>query len=99
MSTQAGDVRVGVDIGGTFTDLVVSEDGVLNIHKLFWRQINVLGSTMGNEQDFRAMVALVAAGKLRPIIDQVYPLAAAEQAHARMEQSAHMGKIILAIAD
>ncbi len=71
----------------------------LNIHKLFWRQINVLGSTMGNEQDFRAMVALVAAGKLRPIIDQVYPLAAAEQAHARMEQSAHMGKIILAIAD
>lgn len=71
----------------------------INIHKLFWRQINVLGSTMGNEQDFREMVALVSAGRLKPIIDQIYPLAEAEKAHARLEQSAHMGKIVLAIAD
>jgi len=54
---------------------------------------------MGTEQDFREMVATVAAGKLRPIIDQVFPLADADKAHARMEQSAHMGKIILHIAD
>lgn len=71
----------------------------INIHKVFWRQLNLLGSTMGTEQDFREMVATVAAGKLRPIIDQVFPLADADKAHSRMEQSAHMGKIILHIAD
>jgi NADPH:quinone reductase-like Zn-dependent oxidoreductase len=71
----------------------------INIHKIFWRQLNLLGSTMGNEQDFAEMVATVAAGKLRPIIDQVVPLADADLAHARMEQSAHMGKIVLHIAD
>jgi NADPH:quinone reductase-like Zn-dependent oxidoreductase len=71
----------------------------LDLRKLFWKQLNVLGSTMGTDADFRALVALVDAGKLRPIVDQVVPLADAAQAHERMEHSAHMGKIVLHIAD
>ena len=38
---------------------------------------------------------LIAAGRIRPVIDSVFPLADAAQAHARMESSAHIGKIIL----
>jgi NADPH:quinone reductase-like Zn-dependent oxidoreductase len=71
----------------------------MDIRKLFWKQLNVLGSTMGSESDFTQMVALVAAGKLRPQVDQVIPLAEAAHALARMENGEHMGKIVLHIAD
>ena len=67
----------------------------IDLRKVFWRQLQILGSTMGNESEFAEMVALVAAGKLRPLIDQVYPLASAQQAHLRMEHSQHMGKLVL----
>jgi NADPH:quinone reductase-like Zn-dependent oxidoreductase len=71
----------------------------MDLHKLFWKQLNVLGSTMGSERDFREMTALVAAGRLRPRIDQVFPLEAVPAAHTRMEHGEQMGKIVLHIAD
>jgi NADPH:quinone reductase-like Zn-dependent oxidoreductase len=71
----------------------------MDIRKLFWKQLNVLGSTMGSERDFNEMVAMVGGGKLRPRVDQIVPLAEAERAHARMENGEHMGKIVLHIAD
>ena len=42
------------------------------------------------------VLPLIAAGKVRPLIDSTYPLAQAAAAHARMETSAHIGKIVLA---
>jgi NADPH:quinone reductase-like Zn-dependent oxidoreductase len=41
---------------------------------------------------------LLAAGRIRPVVDSVFALAEAGKAHARMESSAHMGKIILALS-
>jgi NADPH2:quinone reductase len=40
---------------------------------------------------------LVAAGKIKPVIDSTFPLAKAAEAHARMESSAHIGKIVLTV--
>ena len=40
---------------------------------------------------------LVAAGKIKPVIDSTFPLAKAADAHARMESSAHIGKIVLTV--
>ena len=40
---------------------------------------------------------LVAAGKIRPVIDSTYPMAKAGEAHARMESSQHIGKIVLTV--
>jgi NADPH2:quinone reductase len=40
---------------------------------------------------------LVAAGKIKPVIDSTYPLAKAGDAHARMESSLHIGKIVLTV--
>lgn len=71
----------------------------LDLRRLFWRQIDVLGSTMGSERDFAEMVALFSAGSLRPLVDQTVPLSQASAAFDRMEQGEHMGKIVLAIAD
>ena len=39
----------------------------------------------------------VAAGKIKPVIDSTYPLAKASEAHARMESSQHIGKIVLTV--
>lgn len=71
----------------------------LDLRRLFWRQIDVLGSTMGSERDFAEMVSLFRAGSLRPLVDGVVPLARAQEAFDRMEQGQHMGKIVLAIHD
>lgn len=69
----------------------------LDLRRLFWRHLDVMGSTMGSERDFDEMLAIVSAGKLRPVVDTVYPLSDAKAALARMEQNQHMGKIVLKI--
>jgi zinc-binding alcohol dehydrogenase/oxidoreductase len=69
----------------------------LDLRKHFWKQLNILGSTMGSERDFAAMVALVEAGQLRPRVDSVVPLAQAGAALSRMENGEHMGKLVLQI--
>ena len=44
------------------------------------------------------VLPLIAAGKVKPMIDSTFPLAQAAAAHARMETSAHIGKIVLTVA-
>ncbi len=68
------------------------------VRRLFWKQLDVLGSTMGSLGEFRQMVALVRAGRLRPMVDSVLPLAEAAAAFDRMERGEHMGKLVLAIS-
>jgi NADPH:quinone reductase-like Zn-dependent oxidoreductase len=52
---------------------------------------------MGTPDDFRAAYNLVAAGKARPVIDRVFPLAEARAAHERLEAGEQLGKIVLTI--
>lgn len=68
----------------------------LNLRKCFFRQINVLGTTMGSPEDFAGMTAFVVQHRLVPVVDRVFPLAAAEQAFRHMEAGAQFGKIVLA---
>jgi len=65
------------------------------IRLLFWKQFSILGSTMSNDREFRALYAAVAAGRLRPRVDRVFPLSQAAAAYARMEEGAQHGKIVL----
>jgi NADPH:quinone reductase-like Zn-dependent oxidoreductase len=69
----------------------------LEVRRIFWKQLNVLGSTMGTHRDFAAMLGLYADG-LRPIVDTVLPLAQATDAHRRMEEGKQFGKIVLRVA-
>jgi zinc-binding alcohol dehydrogenase/oxidoreductase len=72
-------------------------DAPLPVRKVFWRQISLLGSTMGSPDDWAAMIAFVAERKLRPIVSEVFPLARAEAAFGLMERAEQFGKIVVAI--
>ena len=70
----------------------------LTVRRIFWKQLSVLGSTMGTPEDFRGMLDVVTSGQLRPVVDRVFPLEEAARALERMEQAAQFGKIVLRIA-
>ena len=69
----------------------------LNGRKIFWKQLQILGTTMGSPDDFKGMVDLVNTHQIVPVIDEVFPLAQAQKAIDKMENSAQFGKIILNI--
>jgi NADPH:quinone reductase-like Zn-dependent oxidoreductase len=65
------------------------------IRLIFWKQIAILGSTMANDHEFRALLHAVASGRLTPRIDRVFPLSRAADAYALMEAGKQDGKIVL----
>lgn len=67
------------------------------LHRVWWKQLSILGSTMGTPDDFRGVYDLIAAGKARPVVDRVYPLAEARAAHERLESGEQLGKIVFSI--
>jgi NADPH:quinone reductase-like Zn-dependent oxidoreductase len=67
------------------------------LHRIWWKQLTIHGSTMGTKEDFEGAYELVATGKARPLIDQIFPLSEAQAAHERMEAGEHLGKIVLTI--
>jgi len=69
----------------------------LAVRRIFWKQVDVLGSTMGASDDFRAMLSLFGAGKLRPVVARVFPLAEAGAALRYMREAAQFGKIVLSV--
>lgn len=71
----------------------------VEVRRIFWKQLSVLGSTMGSPREFGEMVKLYGEGGLRPVVDAVFPLAQAADAHRRMDAKEQMGKIVLRIAD
>jgi NADPH2:quinone reductase len=68
-----------------------------NIHQLYWKQLNIYGSTMGSHDDFRRMMRWVRQTKMEPIIDRVYPLDEARKAEERLQEGQQFGKIVLEI--
>jgi NADPH:quinone reductase-like Zn-dependent oxidoreductase len=68
-----------------------------NLHRLWWKQLTVYGSTMGTREDFEGAFELVKSGRARPVIDTVLPLAEIRAAHERLEGGEQMGKIVLSI--
>lgn len=66
---------------------------------LYWKQISILGSTMGTHAEFRKMLAFVEKHKIVPVIDSVFPLEQGNAALERMGKSGQFGKIVLRIAD
>jgi len=68
---------------------------VLNLRHVFWRHLSVLGSTMGSKAILFRLLELFRAGRLRPVLDRVYPLGEIADAHRRLESSDVFGKIVL----
>ncbi len=76
--------------GGTTGPEVMSD-----LRQVFWKQIEILGTTMASRSEFEAVMKLVFRGALRPAIDVVWPLERAREAHERLEQGEQFGKIVL----
>ena len=69
----------------------------LDLFKVFWKQLSLLGSTMGSPADFRAMLDFVRTHRLRPAVDEVFSLASGNTAIERLGQATHFGKIVLRV--
>jgi NADPH:quinone reductase-like Zn-dependent oxidoreductase len=67
----------------------------IDLRHIFFRQIEILGSTMGSKADLLAVLGHVAAGRLSPVVDRVLPLALAADAHRVLEERAAFGKVVL----
>ena len=70
-----------------------------NLHRIWWKQLTVYGSTMGTATDFAAVFDLVKSGRIKPVVDTVFPLSEARTAHERLEAGEQLGKIVLRIPD
>ena len=64
---------------------------------IFGKHLSVIGSTMSPQKDFRDVMRLVFAGKLKPVLDKTFPLAEARAAQERLERGKQLGKITLEI--
>jgi NADPH:quinone reductase-like Zn-dependent oxidoreductase len=69
--------------------------GETDLRQLFWKQIEIIGTTMSNPTEFRTVMDLVVSGVLAPVIDVVWPLERARAAHERLEAGRQFGKIVL----
>ena len=69
------------------------------LHRIWWKQLTVYGSTMGTKADFEGAYELVRSGRARPVVDAVFPLAEARAAHERLEAAEQLGKIVLRIPE
>lgn len=73
-------------------------DVELSLRDLFFRQISLLGTSMGSAREFSQMVALVAEHRVRPVVHHVYDLADGPRALAELASGDQFGKLVVAIA-
>jgi NADPH:quinone reductase-like Zn-dependent oxidoreductase len=72
-------------------------DAKVDLRFLFSRQLSLLGSYMGTKSELHTVMKLVAAGKFKPVVDRVFPLAEAAAAHAYLESGSQFGKVVLSV--
>ena len=69
------------------------------LHRFWWKQLTVLGSSMGTREDFLGAYDLVRTGRVGVHVDRVYPLSEIRAAHERLEAGEQLGKIVLVMPD
>ena len=69
----------------------------IDLRFVFTRQLSILGSYMGTKTELRTVLSLVARGRLKPIVDKVWPLHDCIAAHAYLEKGKQFGKVVLTV--
>ena len=70
----------------------------LDLRRLFWHQWSIMGSTLGNRQEYAEIVGHAAQGRLWPVVDRVVPLAGAIAAFERLQRGEQLGKLVIEVA-
>jgi NADPH:quinone reductase-like Zn-dependent oxidoreductase len=70
-----------------------------DIRRLFWNQWTIMGSTMGSDSEFAAVVKELRAGRLLPPVDSEFPLEGGADAFARLKSGEQFGKVVVTVAD
>ena len=65
------------------------------IRLIFWKQLEILGSTMSNQQEYEEVVALLGQDKLKPVVDKTFPLSEGKKALEYLQEQKQFGKIVL----
>ncbi|MCZ6445077.1 MAG: zinc-binding dehydrogenase, partial [Planctomycetota bacterium] len=83
--------------GGVFVTCgcTTGPDAVTDLARLFWNQCSIIGSTMGDMNEFGRVVALFTCGAIKPVIDTVYDAAEAANAYERLESGEQFGKVVV----
>ena len=69
----------------------------IGMPRLFWGQLDLLGSTMGNASEFEAVLGAIAGG-MRPVVDKVYPIDEVNAALTRLDGAEQFGKVVLSVS-
>lgn len=71
----------------------------LNLRVVFFKSLSILGSTMGSQGELRRVLPFFANGRLRPVVDRVFPLTEVAAAQRALEERQQFGKIVLTVGD
>jgi NADPH:quinone reductase-like Zn-dependent oxidoreductase len=69
-----------------------------DVRRLFWNQWTILGSTMGNDEEFDAITRELRAGRLLPPVDAVFPLERGRDAYAHLKNAEQFGKVVIRVS-
>ncbi len=72
-------------------------DPAEDIGRIFWNQLTVYGSTMGTHAEFADMLRIFREGRVRPVVDRVFPLAETREAERHLEEKGQFGKVVIRI--
>ncbi len=83
--------------GGVFVTCgaTTGGDATSDLSRVFWNQLSILGSTMGDMSEFRAVMSLFRARAIVPIVDSIHSPMLASKALERLETGSHFGKIVI----
>jgi NADPH:quinone reductase-like Zn-dependent oxidoreductase len=70
-----------------------------NLQRIFWNDLSIFGSSLGSRAEFQKVLDFISVTGCKPIIDRIFPLNEAAQAHQRLEADKQFGKIVLQISD
>jgi NADPH:quinone reductase-like Zn-dependent oxidoreductase len=73
-------------------------DAKIDLRFLFTRQLSIMGSYMGTKSELRTVLKMVTQGRLKPIVDKVWPIHDCIAAHCYLEKGQQFGKVVLAIS-
>ncbi|MDQ3141879.1 MAG: NAD(P)-dependent alcohol dehydrogenase [Bacteroidota bacterium] len=71
----------------------------LSPQQIFWKQLKIFGSTMGTNEEFKAMLHFVAKHKISPVVDEVYPFSKVNNAFKKMASGQQFGKLVVKVSE